>query len=82
MRAEELERWLGRLLTTYRERILPVAAAIAEEWGRVNVSTQPLPAVDGLIAATVKVHRLVLVTRNVVGVARVGITFVNPFEPA
>jgi len=36
--------------------------------------------VDGLIAATAKVHRLTLVTRNVADVARTGTAVVNPFE--
>jgi predicted nucleic acid-binding protein len=80
--ADALERWLVRLLPVYRERILPVSVAIAEEWGRLNAVPQPLPAVDGLIAATAKVHGLVLVTRNVADVARAGIAVVNPFEPA
>jgi predicted nucleic acid-binding protein len=35
-----------------------------------------------LIAATAKVHRLVLVTRDVDDVARAGVEVVNPFEPA
>jgi predicted nucleic acid-binding protein len=64
----------------YRDRILAVTVAIAEEWGRLNALPQPLPVVDGLIAATAKVHRLVLVTRNVADVERTGITVLNPFE--
>jgi toxin FitB len=78
--AEALERWLVRLVTTYRDRILAVTTAVAEEWGRLNALPQPLPVVDGLMAATAKVHRLVLVTRNVADVARTGIAVVNPFE--
>ena len=79
--AASLERWLAGLHPAYRDRILPVTVAIAQEWGRLNASPQPLPAIDGLIAATAKVHRLVLVTRNVDDVARAGIEVVNPFEP-
>jgi predicted nucleic acid-binding protein len=80
--AEALERWLGRLVTAYRERILPITDAIADEWGRLNALPQPLPVVDGLMAATAKVHRLVLVTRNVGDVARAGADIINPFDPS
>ena len=73
-------RWLGGLLSAYRDRILPVTTDVAEEWGRLNALPKPLPVVDGLIAATAKVHRLTLVTRNVADVVRAGVTVVNPFE--
>jgi predicted nucleic acid-binding protein len=78
--ADVLERWLAGLKSAYRDRILPVTVDIAEEWGRLNASPQPVPVVDGLLAATAKVHRLTLVTRNVADVARTGIAVLNPFE--
>lgn len=78
--ADALDRWLDGLLLTYRDRILPVTLEIAQEWGRLNAQPQPLLAIDGLIAATAKVHHLILVTRNVTDVARTGITVLNPFE--
>ena len=81
-RAELLDGWLGGLITTYADRILPVSAAVAQEWGRLNVPPRMPPAIDGLIAATARVHQLTLVTRNVADVARTGVAVVNPFEPA
>jgi predicted nucleic acid-binding protein len=39
----------------------------------------PLPVIDGLLAATAKVHKLTLVTRNVSDVARSGAAVLNPF---
>ena len=77
-----LEQWLAGLLTSYRDRILPVTTDVAEEWGRLNALRQPIPVVDGLMAATAKVHQLTLVTRNVAHVARSGVAVVNPFESA
>jgi toxin FitB len=77
-----LEHWLERLIAGYRDRVLPVTADVAQEWGRLAASARPPPAVDGLLAATARVHRLVLVTRNVGDVARTGVPVVNPFEPA
>jgi len=68
------------LVPAYRDRILPVTVAIAEEWGRLNALPRPLPVVDGLMAATAKVHGLTFVTRNVSDVARAGVKLLNPFE--
>jgi predicted nucleic acid-binding protein len=79
--ADALDRWLDGLVSSYRRRILPVTVEVAEEWGRLNAANPP-PIVDGLMAATAIVHRLTFVTRNVVDVARTGVTVVNPFEPA
>lgn len=79
--ADALDAWLTGLVETYRDRVLPVTAAIADKWGRLAVA-QPPPAIDGLMAATALVHRLTLVTRNVADVARTGVRVVNPFEPA
>ena len=78
--ARALERWLRRLLTDHRDRILAVDLLVAEEWGRLNVP-DPLPVIDGLLAATAKVHGLTLATRNVKDVVHSGAHVVNPFEP-
>lgn len=76
--AVSLDSWLARLIDGYRNRIVPVDATIAEQWGRMSVP-DPLPVVDGLLAATAKVRGLTLVTRNVGDVARTGVAVVNPF---
>ena len=62
------QHWLGTLQQRYADRLLPVTAEVAEEWGRINVP-DPLPTVDGLLAATARIHDLVLVTRNTADVA-------------
>lgn len=76
--AQALDRWLSGLSAGFEDRILPVDRRVAEEWGRMNVP-DPVPAVDGLMAATAKVHGLVLATRNVRDVAATGVKTVNPF---
>jgi toxin FitB len=63
-----------------RDRILPVTLEIAEEWGRMNVPDK-LPIVDGMLAATAKVHGMTLVTRDTGRLALHGVTLLNPFEP-
>ena len=77
--ATALESWLGRIADAHRDRIVPVDRAIAEEWGRMN-TPDPLPVVDGLLAATAKVTGLTLATRNTDDIARSGVSFLNPFE--
>jgi hypothetical protein len=75
-----LNRWLHGIVESFHDRILPVDETAAEEWGRLNVPN-PLPVIDGLLAATAKVHGLVLVTRNTKHVARTGVSYLNPFLP-
>ena len=75
-----VERWLGQLVDVYGDRIAPVTAEVAEVWGRLNVP-DPLPVVDGLVAATALVHGWTLVTRNVADVASTGVRLLDPFSP-
>lgn len=77
--AAALESWLGRIADQHRNRILPVDRAIAEEWGRMNVP-DPLPVIDGLLAATASVLGLTLATRNTADIARTGVSCLNPFS--
>jgi predicted nucleic acid-binding protein len=79
-RVEVFEAWLSVLLHDYGDHIVPVTAGVAEEWGRLNVP-DPLPVIDGLMAATAKVRGWTLVTRNVAGLARTGVRLLNPFGP-
>ena len=77
--ARRLERWLHGLHTAYSDHIIGVDAEIAEEWGRINVP-DPLPVIDGLLAASAKVRGWTLVTRNTSDVASSGVQLLNPFE--
>jgi toxin FitB len=76
--AAALDRWLNLLSETHGDRVVPIDRAIAEEWGRLNVP-DPLPVVDGLLAATARVVGLTLVTRNVADIAATGVLVLNPF---
>jgi predicted nucleic acid-binding protein len=77
--AAALDRWLGELRSAYRRRILAITTEIAEEWGHIDAARR-MPTADGLMAATAKVHRLTLVTRNHAHFAACGVPVVNPFE--
>lgn len=79
-RAGLLEQWLRGLHTVYRDRIVDLDLETAEEWGRLNV-LDPLPVMDGLLAASAKVRGWTLVSRNTADLARSGVTLLNPFDP-
>jgi predicted nucleic acid-binding protein len=79
--AEALDHWLQTLAASYSGRILGIDAPVAEVWGRINVP-EPLPAIDGLIAATALAHGLTLATRNVRDLLRSGVPIVNPWDSA
>jgi predicted nucleic acid-binding protein len=51
---------------------------VVDEWGRLN-GIRPVPVIDGLLAATAKVHDLTLVTRNAADVKELGASVLNPF---
>jgi predicted nucleic acid-binding protein len=77
--AYAIENWLTAVDETFGERILPVDRAVANEWGRLNAS-RPLPVIDGLLAATAKIHRMTLVTRNTADITNLGVHILNPIE--
>lgn len=79
--AESLEKWLITVEIQMAGRIIPISQAIAERWGRLNVPN-PLPTIDGLLAATALEWDLTLVTRNVRDVERSGVRWLNPFADA
>ncbi len=78
--ADLLEQWLRGLQVTYADHIVDVDTGIAEQWGRLNVP-DPLPVMDGLLAASAKARGWTLVTRNIADLARSGVPIVNPFDP-
>ncbi len=75
---QRLERWVLALTADFADRILPLDARVADIWGRLNVP-DPLPTVDGLLAATALVYDFTLVTRNVRDVKRTGVRCLDPF---
>lgn len=78
--ADLLEQWLRGLQVIYADHIVDVDAGVAEQWGRLNVP-DPLPVIDGLLAASAITHGCTLVTRNVADVAGTGVPLINPFDP-
>jgi len=79
VQADVYEAWLVTVLRDYADRVLPVNAEAAEEWGRMNVP-DPISIVDGLMAATAKVRNMTFVTCNTADVVRTGVRLLNPFD--
>jgi toxin FitB len=77
-RAAPYEAWLSELARRFADRLVPVTVEVCEEWGRLNVP-DPLPVVDGLMAATAKVRDWTFVTRNVGDLGRADVRLLNPF---
>ncbi len=65
--------------TRLGDRVLPVDEPVAEAWALLAVPN-PLPFIDGLLAATAKVHGLTLVTRNLADIAATGVSSLDPFS--
>lgn len=79
VQAEVYGAWLATVLRNYADRVIPVDAEVAEEWGSIN-AWGPVPVVDGLMAATARVRNMTFVTRNTSDVARTGVRLLNPFD--
>ncbi len=78
--AEVIENWLRYVQQNYEGRILSIDADITETWGRMHY-IRNVPVIDGLLAATAKVHNLILVTRNIQHVQGLAADLLNPFVP-
>jgi toxin FitB len=80
-----LERWLEHDLTErFAGRILPVDAATADWWGRLQARAEhrghPLPTLDSLLAATALTHGLTVVTNNTGDFEATGAELLNPWK--
>lgn len=62
-------------------RLLSVDTTVADRWGRLQAQAgRPIPAIDGLIAATALTHGLRLVTRNTRDFTHPGLDIINPWR--
>ena len=64
----------------FEDRVLPIDAGVADEWGRLMARPGNIPAIDSLIAATALRHRLAVVTRNEADFAATGVDLLNPWK--
>jgi predicted nucleic acid-binding protein len=77
-----LEHWLNALSSTaFKARLLPVDELVGAEWGRICAGARrTLPCADSLLAATARVHRLTVATRNERDFAELGVPVFNPWR--
>ena len=81
-RRSRIAAWLENELPAWFEnRVLRIDGSVADEWGRLTARLKnPLPAIDGLIAATALCRRLTVVTRNESDFAPAGVAILNPWR--
>lgn len=76
-KAAELEQWLELVSGSFN--VIPMDALAFRVWARLMHKTSDTLYEDAIIAATAKVHKLTVVTRNVTDFKSFGVRVLNPF---
>jgi predicted nucleic acid-binding protein len=84
-RKENLLQWVEHdLKDRFKTRIIDITLKVAKQWGETQGISEsqgrPMPAIDGLIAATGLTHDLTVVTRNIADMQQSGVSLLNPWE--
>jgi predicted nucleic acid-binding protein len=84
-RKENLLQWVEHdLKDRFKTRIIDITLKVAKQWGETQGISEsqgrPMPAIDGLVAATGLTHDLTVVTRNIADMQQSGVTLLNPWE--
>lgn len=85
VRRQRLRTFLeGAVIDRFRGRIVETNEAVWRRWGALAGAAerrgQPLPVIDGLLAAVALTHGLTVVTRNEADFARCEVPLVNPWR--
>lgn len=77
-KAGELERWIDELPVSYN--VLPMDTPCFREWGRMMHNKPADLLEDAMIAATARVHHLIVATRNERDFKQLDVRTFNPFK--
>ena len=77
-KAEEIETWVDRLAGSFQ--VLSMDALCFREWGRLIDGQSDQVIEDMMIAATARVHNLIVATRNERDFEPAQVDVVNPFK--
>lgn len=77
LKAAEIEAWLDYVMANFT--VLPMDGVIFHEWARLMAGKSDDLSGDAMIAATARIHRLIVATRNVKDFAGMGVEVFNPF---
>src|SRR5262249_12835168 len=77
-KANEIELWADQVAESFQ--ILPMDTLCFREWGRIVDQMPDQLLEDAMIAATARVHVLIVATRNEADFRRLGVPILNPFK--
>jgi predicted nucleic acid-binding protein len=77
-KANEIESWLDQVEDSYQ--VLPMDGRCFREWARLMHEKPDQLLEDGMIAATARIHDLIVATRNERDFREFDVRIINPFK--
>jgi predicted nucleic acid-binding protein len=76
-KATEIELWLDKVLDSFT--VIPMDGFVFREWARLMTGKSEDLSADAMIAATARIHRHTIATRNVRDFTEFDVSLYNPF---